>query len=102
MSSGVSPQVRPGVCRQVEDVREVDARPCEALRGEVAQLFVVMESLCGWHDVSVGGAADARGHRPYVKELVDVHYPDTKRVVLISGPIEHPQHSRIVGSVPTR
>ena len=40
----------------------------EYVRGGVANLFLVCEPLRGWH---------------CIKELVDVHYPDADRIVLV-------------------
>ena len=55
----------------------------EYVRGGVAQLFVVTEPLRGWRHVTVGAQRTRREFAHCVRELVDVHYPDAERIVLV-------------------
>lgn len=55
----------------------------EYIRGGVAQLFLVTEPLRGWRHVTVGARRTRLEFAHCVKELVDVHYPEAKRIVLV-------------------
>ena len=55
----------------------------EYVRGGVAQLVVVTEPLRGWRHVTVGAKRTRLEFAQCVKELVDVHYPDAERIVLV-------------------
>lgn len=55
----------------------------EYVRGGVAQLFVVTEPLRGWRHVTVGAQRTRREFAHCIQELVDVHYPDAERIVLV-------------------
>ncbi len=55
----------------------------EYARGGIAQLFVVTEPLRGWRHVTVGAQRTRREFAHCVQELVDVHYPDAERIVLV-------------------
>ncbi len=55
----------------------------EYVRGGVAQLFLVTEPLRGWRQVAVGARRTRREFAECVKELVDVHYPEAERIVLV-------------------
>lgn len=55
----------------------------EYVRGGVAQLFLVTEPLRGWRHVIVGARRTRLEFAQCVKELVDVHYPDAERIVLV-------------------
>jgi len=55
----------------------------EYIRGGVANLFVVTAPLRGWRHVSVSDQRTRLDFARCVKELLDVHYPDAERVVLV-------------------
>jgi hypothetical protein len=49
----------------------------------VCNLFLVCGPLRGWRHVSVGDRRTRSDFAHVVKELVDVHYPDAERIVLV-------------------
>lgn len=55
----------------------------EYVRGGVAQLFLVTEPLRGWRHVTVGTQRTRLEFAQCVKDLVDVHYPNAERIVLV-------------------
>jgi hypothetical protein len=55
----------------------------EYVRGGVANLFLVCEPLRGWRQVQVSDRRTRLDWAHCVKDLVDVHYPDAERVVLV-------------------
>jgi len=55
----------------------------EYVRGGVAQLVLVTEPLRGWRTVTVGARRTRLEFAACVKELVDVHYPEAERIVLV-------------------
>src|SRR4051794_4064117 len=55
----------------------------EYVRGGVANLFVVAEPLRGWRAVQVSQQRTRLDFARCIKELVDVHYPDAERIVLV-------------------
>lgn len=55
----------------------------EYVRGGVAQLFLVTEPLRGWRHVTVGTQRTRLEFAQCVKDLVDVHYPQAERIVLV-------------------
>jgi hypothetical protein len=55
----------------------------EYVRGGVAQLFLVTEPLRGWRHVAVGARRTRLEFAQCVKALVDSHYPDAERIVLV-------------------
>jgi DDE superfamily endonuclease len=58
-------------------------RDPEYVRGGVANLFLVTEPLRGWRAGSVSDRRTRLDFAACVKELVDVHYPDAERIVLV-------------------
>jgi len=58
-------------------------RDPEYVRGGVANLFLVTEPLRGWRQVRVSDRRTRIDWAHCVRELVDVHYPDAERVVLV-------------------
>jgi hypothetical protein len=52
-------------------------------RHGVCALFMVNEPLRGWREVVVGDQRTAIDWAQVVKHLVDVHYPDAERIVLV-------------------
>jgi hypothetical protein len=62
----------------------------EYQRGGVGNLFLVCEPLAGWRHVTVSGRRTRIDGRTPIKELVDVHYPDAERIVLVQDNPEHP------------
>jgi hypothetical protein len=55
----------------------------EDVRGGVAQLFLVTEPLRGWRHVTVGPRRTRSEFAQCIKMLVDEHYPDAERIVLV-------------------
>jgi hypothetical protein len=55
----------------------------EYTRGGVANLFLVCEPLRGWREVRVSEHRTRLDWAACVKDLVDVHYPNAERVVLV-------------------
>lgn len=55
----------------------------EYVRGGVAQLFLVTEPLRGWRHVLVGARRTRLEFAACIQALVDVHYPDAERIVLV-------------------
>jgi hypothetical protein len=55
----------------------------EYVRGGVANLFLVCEPLRGWRQVRVSDRRTRLDFASFVRELVDVHYPQAERVVLV-------------------
>ena len=55
----------------------------EYVRGGVANLFLVCEPLRGWRQVRVSDQRTRLDFAHCVRELVDVHYPDAERIVLV-------------------
>jgi len=52
-------------------------------RNGVCALFMLNEPLSGWREVVVGDHRGAIDFAHVVKHLVDVHYPDAERIVLV-------------------
>jgi DDE superfamily endonuclease len=52
-------------------------------RGGVANLFLIGEPLRGWRQVSVTERRTGVDWAQCVREMVDVHYPDAEKVVLV-------------------
>jgi transposase len=75
----------------VDEVREPLAlspgRPArhdyEYEREGTANLFIVCEPLAGWRHISVTERRTKLDWARCVKELVDVHYPDAERIVVV-------------------
>jgi len=55
----------------------------EYVRGGVANLFLVCEPLRGWRNITVTERRRGVDWAMCVRELVDVHYPDAEKVVLV-------------------
>jgi DDE superfamily endonuclease len=55
----------------------------EYVRGGVANLFLVTEPLRGWRHVTVSDHRTRRDFAAVLQELIDVHYPDAERLVLV-------------------
>lgn len=58
-------------------------RDPEYVRGGVVNLFLVTEPLRGWRHVSVSQQRTRFDFARCIQELVDVHYPDAERIVLV-------------------
>jgi len=52
-------------------------------RRGVCNLFLVCEPLAGWRDVMVSQRRTRIDWAHCIKDLLDVHYPDAERVVLV-------------------
>jgi hypothetical protein len=68
------PPMAPGVPAHVDSEDE---------RRGVVNLFMVGEPLRGWRDVMVSDRRTRIDWAPCIKELVDVHYPDAERIILV-------------------
>lgn len=55
----------------------------EYARGGVANLFLVSEPLRGWRQVRVSAQRTRLDFAACIKDLVDVHYPQVERIVLV-------------------
>ena len=55
----------------------------EYVRAGVANLFLACEPLRGWRHVAVAARRTSADFAHCLKELVDVHYPDAERIVLV-------------------
>ena len=55
----------------------------ESVRGGVCHLVLVTEPLRGWRHVVVSDRRTRLDFAHVVKELVDTHYPDAERIVLV-------------------
>ncbi len=55
----------------------------EYARGGVCNLFLVTEPLRGWRHVTVSDRRTRLDWAHCVRDLVDVHYPDAERIVLV-------------------
>jgi hypothetical protein len=55
----------------------------EYVRGGVVNLFLVCEPLRGWRHVTVSDRRTRLDFAHCIQELVDVHYPDAERIVLV-------------------
>jgi hypothetical protein len=62
----------------------------EYQRGGVCNLFLVAEPLAGWRDVMVSARRTRIDWAHCIRDLVDVHYPDAERIVLVQDNPEHP------------
>lgn len=71
----------------------------EYVRGGVANLFLVCEPLRGWRGCPLGGMTITERRQRVdwaacVQELVDIHYPDAEKVVLVLDQLNtHPPAS---------
>ena len=52
-------------------------------RRGVCNLFLVCEPLAGWRQVMVSGRRTRIDWAQCIKDLLDVHYPDAERIVLV-------------------
>jgi hypothetical protein len=55
----------------------------EYVRNGVANLFIFFEPLAGWRDVKVTQRRTMRDWAEATRELVDVHYPEAEKIVLV-------------------
>ena len=53
------------------------------MRQGVCNVFLVCEPLAGWRDVMVSARRTRIDWAHCIRELVDVHYPDAERIVLV-------------------
>jgi hypothetical protein len=54
-------------------------------RRGVCNVFLVCEPLRGWRNVTVSARRTRIDWAHCIKDLVDVHYPDAERIVLVHG-----------------
>jgi hypothetical protein len=62
----------------------------------VGNLFLVTEPLAGWRNVTVSDRRTRIDWARCIKDLVDGHYPDAERIVLVQDNPEHP-HAGVAG-----
>ena len=55
----------------------------EYVRGGVCNLFMLAEPLAGWRHVTLSDRRTRIDFAHCIKELVDVHYPEAEKVVLV-------------------
>ncbi len=55
----------------------------EYVRGGVCNLFLACEPLRGWRHVTVSDRRTRLDFAHCIRELVDVHYPEAERIVLV-------------------
>jgi DDE superfamily endonuclease len=55
----------------------------EYVRGGTANLFILCEPLRGWRHLTVTARRTRVDWAECVKELVDIHYPDAEKIVLV-------------------
>jgi hypothetical protein len=55
----------------------------EYQRGGVCNLFLVTEPLAGWRQVTVSDRRTRVDWAHCIRDLVEVHYPDAERIVLV-------------------
>jgi transposase len=55
----------------------------EYIRNGVANLFMFFEPLAGWRDVKVTERRTMVDYPEATRELVDVHYPEAEKIVLV-------------------
>jgi len=56
---------------------------CEYRRNGVATLFLAFEPLAGWRQVEVTEQRTRRDWAYFIRNLLDEHYPASKRVILV-------------------
>jgi transposase len=62
---------------------QVERVDYEYVRGGTANLFVVTEPLRGWRHIAVTDRRRGVEFAHVIQELVDVHYPEAERIVLV-------------------
>ena len=72
----------------------------EYVRGGVANLFLVCEPLRGWRHVTVTERRTGVDWAHCVREMVDVHYPDAEKIVLVMDQLN--THTRRRSTRPSR
>ncbi len=72
----------------------------EYVRGGVANLFLVYEPLRGWRHVSVSERRTAVDWAHCIRGLVDTHYPDAERVVLVMDQLNTHTVASLYGAFP--
>ncbi len=55
----------------------------EYARHGVANLFLICEPLVGWRHITVTARRAAADFAQVIQQLVDIHYPDAERIVLV-------------------
>jgi len=61
----------------------VECRDYEYVRNGTANLFMLVEPLRGWRQVSVTARRTKLDFAAQMKELVDIHYPKAKKITLV-------------------
>jgi transposase len=61
----------------------VECRDYEYVRNGTANLFMLVEPLRGWRNVNVTSRRTKLDFAGQMKELVDVHYPQAKKITLV-------------------
>ncbi len=88
---------RPVICldesskQQIQElIDELPVKPGEVVkfdseykRNGVSNLFMMFEPLAGWRHVKVTDTRKATDFAYCLKDLVDIHYPDAEKIVLV-------------------
>jgi hypothetical protein len=69
-------------------------------RKGVASLFLACEPLRGWRPVRVGDRRTAVDWAQVIKDLVDVHYPDAEKLVLVEDNLNTHTPGRLYEAFP--
>jgi len=80
VSKQVLREVRAPLAMQPGQVRREDY---EYVRGGVLNLFVFCEPLRGWRRIAITERRTKRDWAEQIQQLVDHHYPDAERIVLV-------------------
>ena len=62
---------------------EPERHDYEYVRNGVANLFMLAEPLAGWRHVEVTDQRTRQEYAHIVRDLVDVHYPEAEKIVLV-------------------
>ena len=74
----------------------------EYVRGGVVNLFLITEPLRGWRDVSVRQQRTRLDFAHCVRQLLDVHYPNAERVVLVLDQLNTHNAASLYAALPAR
>jgi DDE superfamily endonuclease len=72
----------------------------EYKRNGTANLFLVTEPLRGWRHIEVTDRRTKADWARVVKDLVDVHYPDAERIVLVLDNLNTHTHAALHETYP--
>ena len=61
----------------------VECRDYEYIRNGTANLFMLVEPLRGWREVSVTSGRTKLDFAEQMKEMADTHYPNEKKITVV-------------------